>query len=99
MSVPVLHVVARVLARPEKAAEAAILLQGLVAPTRREPGCLRYELLRNAEDPADFTFVEEWRDAAAREAHFATPHMQAALARVPELVAAPPDIRRYGRLA
>lgn len=99
MDAPILHVVARVTAKPEQAAAAAAVLQALVPPTRREAGCLRYELLRNAEDPAEFVFVEEWRDAASLEAHFATPHFQVALARLPELVAAPPEIRRYWRLA
>lgn len=90
-----IHVVARLTARPETVAEVQAVLLSLIEPTRQESGCLRYELLQNAANPTDFTFVEEWADAAALETHFTTPHLQAALAQVPPLLAATPDIRRY----
>ncbi len=89
------HVVARLVARPDTVAELRALLLSLIEPTRQEAGCLRYSLLQNTADPTDFTFVEEWVDQAALEAHFTTPHLQAALAQAPELLAASPDIRRY----
>ena len=92
------HVIARLTARPEAVAELQKLLSGLLEPTRRESGCLRYVLLQNAADPTDFTFVEEWADAAALDAHSATPHLQAVLAQAPLLLATAPDIRRYALL-
>lgn len=90
-----IHVVARLTARPETVAEVQTVLLSLIEPTRQESGCLRYILLQNAADPTDFTFVEEWADEEALEAHFATPHLQAALVQAPPLLAATPDIRRY----
>ncbi|MCC8999463.1 MAG: antibiotic biosynthesis monooxygenase [Candidatus Contendobacter sp.] len=90
-----LHVVARITARPDTVADVHALLQGLLEPTCQEQGCLRYTLLHNSTDPTDFTFVEEWADAAALDAHLAAPHVQAALAQTPPLLAAAPDIRRY----
>ena len=48
------------MARPGKEDELRALLRGLIEPTRREPGCVTYELLQNTADPTDFTFVEEW---------------------------------------
>ncbi len=89
------RVVARITARPDTVSELHPLLLGLLEPTRREPGCLRYQLLQNRADPTDFTFVEEWADEAAIDAHFATPHLQAVLAKATPLLAAEPDIRRY----
>jgi len=38
------RVVARVVARPGKEDELQTLLRGLIEPTRREPGCVTYEL-------------------------------------------------------
>jgi len=90
-----LRVVARMIARPEAAGEVRAVLSGLVAPTRAEAGCLGYELLQNTSDPTDFTFVEEWEDDAALDAHLATEHISAALSRLPGLLAREPDIRRY----
>lgn len=55
------RVVARMTARPEKIEELKVLLSGLIDPTRREKGCISYQLLQNRADPTDFTFIEEWR--------------------------------------
>jgi quinol monooxygenase YgiN len=41
-------------------------LRALVGPTRREDGCLRYDLHRSAEGPSAFLLHEVW---ASREAH------------------------------
>ena len=90
-----LRVVARSVAKPDKVEEVRVLLAGLVAPTRREEGCVSYELLQNRADPTDFTFVEEWRSDRDLEAHFATEHLQDATRRIEGLVAAEPDIRTY----
>jgi autoinducer 2-degrading protein len=42
-----------------------------------EPGCLRFEVYRETGDPARFLLLEAFRDQAAREAHWATPHFLA----------------------
>jgi len=89
-----LHVVVRAVARPEKVDELRALLAGLVEPTRREAGCLRYVLLQDLEDPAVFFFSEEWESHAALDAHLASAHVAAALERIPDLLAEPADIRR-----
>ena len=90
-----LRVVARIKARPEKVNELLSALSGLVEPTRKEPGCIQYSLLQNNEDSTDFTLIEEWQDGKALESHFATKHFTDALKKMPNLVAAEPDIRRY----
>jgi quinol monooxygenase YgiN len=94
-----LRVVARMVARPEAVEEVREVLAGLVAPTRAEPGRLVYELLQNNSDPADFTFVEEWESDAALDAHLASRHIRDARAKLPALLAAEPDIRRYSVVA
>jgi len=89
------RVVARVVARPGKVEELRALLEGLVEPTRKEPGCMTYELLQNKKDPTDFTFVEEWQREANLDAHLQSPYLRQARLRLPDLVAADPDIRWY----
>ena len=89
------RVVARVVARPGKEDELRTLLRGLIEPTRREPGCVTYELLQNTADPTDFTFVEEWCSEADLDAHLQSPHLRNTRMRLPDLAAADPDIRRY----
>ncbi len=52
-------------------------------------------MLQNKENSREFTFVEEWQDEAALKAHFATDHIQNALAKFPDLLAEDLDLRRY----
>jgi quinol monooxygenase YgiN len=95
MAKDTLSVIVRIKARPGKADELKAAIGGLVGPTRKEPGCVRYTFLQNNEDLNDFTLVEEWQDDKALESHFATKHFKDTMEKMPSLVAAEPDIRRY----
>lgn len=90
-----LRVVARIKAKSEAVSEVRELLCGLVDPTRKESGCITYELLQNTEDPTDFTFVEEWESDAALASHAASDHLKAIGPKLQPVVADPPDIRTY----
>jgi len=41
---------------------------------RDEPGCLRFNVLQDQQDPNVYCFFEVYRDEAALEAHRAAPH-------------------------
>ncbi len=90
-----LRIVARIKAQPDKVDEVRRLLSGLIEPTRKELGCISYELLQNRKDPTDFTFVEEWESDTAFDGHFATEHIKEALPKLGEMAAAEPDIQIY----
>ncbi|MCU0515755.1 MAG: antibiotic biosynthesis monooxygenase [Oscillatoria sp. Prado101] len=93
------RVVARVVALPEKLEEVKAVVTGLVEPTRKEAGCISYELLQNQDDPTDFTFVEEWESRELLDAHLNSPHLQEAGAKLNGIAAAAPDIRFYTLIA
>ena len=95
MSQSTIHVVARIVAKPEAVTQLQAVLAALLEPTRQEAGCHRYTLLQNRQDPTDFTFVEEWASGAAIDAHMQTSHIQGAFAQAQGLLAAEPDIRQY----
>ena len=95
MSQDTVRVIARLRAKPGKEAELQSLAADLLAPTRKEVGCIRYELLVNEADPAELTFVEDWCDGDALNAHLATAHVQYAVSRCPELLLGELDLRRY----
>ena len=95
MSRGTLRVIAILVAKPGKEDALRSVLMGLIAPTRKEPGCITYELLHNKENAREFTFVEEWQDDAALEAHFVTDHIRTALTQFPDLLAEELDLRRY----
>lgn len=90
-----LRVVARIKAKPENVGEVRELLCGLIEPTRKESGCISYELLQNTDDPTDFTFVEEWESRAALESHAASDHLKAIGPKLRPVLTSAPDIRTY----
>ena len=94
-----LRVIAILAIRPEKVDEATASLSGLVESSRKDAGCIRYDVLQNTSDPTDLTFDEEWDSEAAHDAHMETPHVLAVLAQFGDLTSAPPDIRRYRQIA
>lgn len=94
-----IHVIARHFARPETADEVRRILLELIEPSRAEPGCLKYELLQNADHPADFTFVETFASEDALKLHAAAPYIAGLAPRLKELVARPSDVSRYRAIA
>jgi len=48
-----------------------------VEATRKEDGCIRYELFAAVEDDVTLQFVEEWADLDSLRAHSKTPHLAA----------------------
>lgn len=49
-------------------------LRALVGPTRKEEGCLVYDLFRSANPPASFLLHEVWASREAHAKHTSTPH-------------------------
>ena len=90
-----MRVVAHLRAQEGRGAELGEALKGLIEPTRAEPGNISYELLASLDDERDYTFVEEYQDGDALDAHMNTPHVAAALAAMPELVDGDLDLRTY----
>lgn len=72
-------------ARPGKAAELRALLESLIAPSRAEPGNLRYDLWADPADPNRFVLDELYVDGAANTAHRATSHFQHYLSKINDL--------------
>ena len=89
------RVVAKIEALPGKATVVREILGKLIEPTRKEAGCLTYELWQNKSNETDFTFVEVWSSEAVLDAHAASQHLKAVGAELQGLVTGPTDVRRY----
>ena len=63
-------------------------LRALVGPTRKEEGCLQYDLHRGADQPGTFLFHEVWESREHHTAHTRTPHFLRWNARKDALLAA-----------
>jgi len=70
---------------PESVAKVREQAATMVAETLKEDGCLEYGFAEDLLEPGRIRLFEKWRDQAALDAHFQTPHMaafNAALAQV-----------------
>lgn len=73
-------------------------LLSLVAPSRKDAGCLSYDLHQAVDNPAAFLFYETWASKALLDAHLQTPHVQPAMAKMGQLVAEPPQITIWEKI-
>jgi quinol monooxygenase YgiN len=93
-----LTVVARVKAKPGQEAGVRRELLSLVAPSRKDAGCINYDLHQAVDNPALFMFHENWTSKAHLDSHLQKPDLQAVLARVGKMVAEPPQITLWERI-
>lgn len=73
-----LKVVAIAETSAEKVEELKKVCLDLIEPTRKENGCISYELYQNTANPGIFTFIEEWESREHLDAHGKSPHLVAA---------------------
>ncbi|MGI1806660.1 putative quinol monooxygenase [Exiguobacterium sp. TDN 0502] len=72
-----IQLIARIEAHPNKGEQLATIIEGVIAPSRAEAGCLTYQAHRAVDDPNVFYFYEQWPDQNAFDQHVASPHYQA----------------------
>ena len=89
------YVVGRFVAKAGKEEQLKTVLNGLIAPTRREIGCYQFDLLESSSEPREFAVVERWDGAKGLEQHLASDLVQGMFTKIEALVEEPPDIRRY----
>ncbi len=68
-------------------------LQGMLTPSRNEPGCLEYRITQSTETPTIFLTFETFQSMEDMEAHLASDHFQELLKKAEPLLAEPPKIR------
>jgi len=98
MNATPITVVAQIKAKPGNESQVRLLLLSLVATSRKDAGCLNYDLHQGTNDPTLFLFHENWTSKAHLDAHLQKPDLQAALARVGQLVAEPPQITLWEKI-
>lgn len=49
----------------------------LIEPTRKESGCIEYQLFENKDDSNNIIFVETWESEELLQAHLQSEHLQA----------------------
>jgi len=91
------RVIARSVARKGNEEELRALLQGMLVPTRAEPGCKSYELYES-DSTGRFYFDETWESEAALDKHIATLHFKHLEQAIRELVEEPFEVNILKRI-
>jgi quinol monooxygenase YgiN len=80
---------------PALAPEGAKLLQQFATDSVKDPGSIRFELLREPNRINHFTIVEVWQSRQAFEAHLTAPHSKAFREKIQPLLGSPFDERLH----
>ena len=98
MNTKSLTVIAQIKAKPGKESSVRQELLSLVAPSRKDAGCLNYDLHQALDNPAMFLFHENWTSEAHLERHLQKPDLKAVLTRIGQLAAEPPQITLWKKI-
>lgn len=86
-------------AKPGKTEELGVRLRALVEPTRREEGCLNYDLHHSNENADVWMIYENWRSPADLDLHFQMPYLRDFVGRLGELLVTDMEIRRFAMVS
>ncbi|MBY8978332.1 antibiotic biosynthesis monooxygenase [Rhodobacteraceae bacterium NNCM2] len=75
-----LTIVANIHANDDKIDPVKAELLKLIPITRAEKGCINYDLHQDNENPAHFTFYENWESRELWQEHMSGPHLAAYMA-------------------
>ena len=89
MANDVLGVLVSISVKPDMIDEfVSLALRTMIEPTHSAPGCIRYELWQDREDPERFAIIEEWESKQAQYDHLASDWLQPVIAALQPLAAA-----------
>ena len=81
--------------KPERKDEAVALFCELVDETRKEDGCISYELFKSVADENTYSVIETWDSPEAQAAHMQSDHCKILLPKIMECIEGKPDVGVY----
>ena len=88
-------VVAKLTLKPDKKKEFKTLTEELRRESRKEKGCISYDLYEDINNPNVLIFLEEWRDEEAIKLHKESKHYTSSATKRSELQEGKPEINLY----
>ena len=86
-------IVAKLKVKPEKVKAFTEAAKEIIEKSNKEEGCKSYQLYQDPYDNTRFVFVEEYKNQAAVDAHFASDYFKAFGPKIGDLVAEPAKIK------
>jgi len=90
-----LTVIAYIFAKRGEEQRVRAELLSLVDETRKEKGCINYDLHESEENPAHFLMYENWRSAADLEVHARSAHLRDFGSDMGQFLEKPPEITKW----
>jgi quinol monooxygenase YgiN len=86
-------IVAKLKVKPEKVKAFTEAAKEMIEKSNKEAGCKSYQLYQDPYNNTSFVFVEEYKNQAAVDAHFASDYFKAFGPKIGDLVAEPAKIK------
>ena len=90
-----IHIVVQIEPKPDKVEAFLELALYDARNSRKEPGCLRFDVIKHLDNPPRFGFYEVYKDEAAVQAHRQTPHFARWAKEIEPLCAVPRVANKY----
>jgi quinol monooxygenase YgiN len=87
-----ISMIAKLPVKEDKVEEAIAAIKEFMVQVAKEEGTLSYTLNRDPKNPNTLVFMERYKDKAALDAHMASPHFQAFLAKGMPMLAGQPEM-------
>ena len=88
-------VTAKFTAKPGMRQKIVEISQMAIELTRKEEGCISYNLLKNSGDDKTLMYYEEWESLDALRAHLKTDHILEAREARKDLIEGAPEVRIF----
>ena len=88
-------VTAKFTAKPGMRQKIVEISQKAIELTRKEEGCISYNLLKNSGDDKTLMYYEEWESLDALRAHLKTDHILEAREARKDLIEGAPEVRIF----
>ncbi len=85
-------VLATIKAKPGMEQQVREAVMALVGPTRKEPGCINYDLHQSLDDKRTFMLYENWTSKKVLDEHLNMPYLRDFFARSSEILAQPAEV-------
>jgi quinol monooxygenase YgiN len=86
-------IVAKITVKPDKVKAFTDAAREIIEKSNKEAGCKSYQLYQDPYDNLKFVFVEEYKNQAAVDAHFASDYFKAFGPKIGDLVQGPAKIK------
>lgn len=86
-------IIANVTVKPDKVKAFTEAAKEIIEKSNKETGCKSYQLYQDPYNNTKFVFVEEYKDQAAIDAHFASDYFKAFGPKIGDMVTEPAKIK------